>query len=121
MKRRSRRSRTALPLVHGLYMGVTGLWPIFHMRSFEAVTGPKVDRWRVKTVGALVTAIGAAMIADRMRGESSPASRVLGVGSAVALGGVDVVYAARGRISPVYLLDAAVQAGLCAAWLRRSR
>jgi hypothetical protein len=30
---------------------VTGVWPIPHLQSFEAVTGPKKERWLVKTMG----------------------------------------------------------------------
>jgi hypothetical protein len=30
---------------------VTGVWPILRLRSFEAVTGPKKERWLVKTMG----------------------------------------------------------------------
>lgn len=112
------RRRGALPLAHGLYMGLTGLWPIFHLRSFEAVTGPKVDRWLVKSTAALVTAVGAALVADGLRGRSA---RVLGIGSALALGGADVVYAVSGRISRVYLVDAVLQAGFAAAWALRRR
>jgi hypothetical protein len=40
------------------YYLMTGLWPLFHRRSFEAVTGPKTDYWLVRTVGVLVAAIG---------------------------------------------------------------
>ncbi len=44
--------------LQGIYYVATGLWPILNMRSFEMVTGPKRDKWLVKTVGALITAIG---------------------------------------------------------------
>ena len=27
---------------------VTGVWPLLHMASFEAVTGPKTDDWLVR-------------------------------------------------------------------------
>jgi hypothetical protein len=47
--------------------------------------------------------------------------RTLAVGSAVGLGAVDVVYAAKGRISPIYLLDALLEAALLAAWFRAAR
>jgi len=40
----------------------------------------------------------------------------LGIGTAVTLGLVDLVYGATGRISRVYLLDALVEAGWIAAW-----
>ena len=36
--------------------------------------------------------------------------------SAAGLGLIDVIFVARGRISPVYLLDAAAEAALVVAW-----
>jgi len=47
-----------LPVAQGVYFLLTGIWPLLSMRTFEAVTGPKVDRWLVKTVGVLVAVIG---------------------------------------------------------------
>ena len=44
-----------LAWVQAGYFVVTGVWPIVHMRSFLAVTGPKTDLWLVKTIGVLVT------------------------------------------------------------------
>ena len=35
------------------YYGVTGIWPILHLPSFEAITGPKIDDWLVHMVGLL--------------------------------------------------------------------
>ena len=40
------------------YYVVTGIWPIAHMASFEAVTGRKHDRWVVNMVGASAIANG---------------------------------------------------------------
>ena len=106
-----------LALIQGLYFVATGVWPLVHYRSFEAVTGPKVDTWLVKTVGALAAAIGVSLIAGSRREGPSPETRVLGAASALAFGAVDVWYSLSGRISPVYLADAAVEAGFGAAWL----
>ena len=93
----------------------TGLWPIVHLRSFERVTGPKVDGWLVKTTGGLIAAVGAALLAGAFERRSgrhrSGALAVLGVASAFAL------YVARGRISRVYLADAAAEAAVCGLWL----
>ncbi len=108
-----------LPWVQGVYFVLTGVWPLVSMRTFEAVTGPKVDRWLVKTVGVLVAVIGASLLADARR--PSRGSAVLGVGSAAALGGVDVVYSLRGRISKIYLADAVLEAMLVAFWVRGGR
>jgi hypothetical protein len=103
-----------VPVLQGVYFLATGVWPLVSMRTFEAVTGPKVDRWLVKTVGVLVAVIGASLLADARR--PSRGSTMLGVGSAVALGGVDVVYSLRARISRIYLLDAVVEIVLVALW-----
>lgn len=116
-----RRRLDALPLAHGVFLSSTGLWPIVHLRSFEAVTGRKRDKWLVKSMGAVLTAIGAAFIAEGVGGKRSPAIRVLGVGSTLALGGADLVYTAQNRISKVYLIDALCQAGFAAMWLRSRR
>ena len=43
-----------LSRAHGLFNVVTGLWPVVHMPSFQAGSGPKVDRWLVRTVGGLM-------------------------------------------------------------------
>ena len=42
---------------------------------------------------------------------------ILAVGSAAALGLVDVIFVCQRRIRPVYLLDAAVEAVLVLLWL----
>ena len=102
-----------LPVVQGVYFLLTSIWSLISMRTFEAVTGPKVDRWLVKTVGVLVAVIGASLLAEA---RPSRGSRVLGVGSAAALGGVDAVYSLRGRISKIYLVDAVIEAILVALW-----
>ena len=108
-----------LPVAHGVYFLLTGVWPLLSIGTFEAVTGPKVDRWLVKTVGLLVAVIGASLLADASR--PSRGSKVLGAGSAAALGGVDVVYALKGRISKIYLADAVLEAVLLGLWARGGR
>ncbi len=42
-----------LATAQGLYLLLTGMWPLVHYRSFEWVSGPKVDDWLVKCVGGL--------------------------------------------------------------------
>lgn len=98
------------------YFLVTGVWPLVHIRSFEWVSGPKVDRWLVKTVGALVGVVGAAIGLAAWRRRITPEIELLAVGSALALAAIDVVYVARRRIRPVYLLDAAMELALIVGW-----
>jgi hypothetical protein len=85
------------------------------MRTFEAVTGPKSDRWLVKTVGALIAVIGTTLVAGAARGPAAEL-RYLGAATATVLACVDCIYVARRRISPVYLLDAVVELGILAGW-----
>jgi hypothetical protein len=106
-----------LALVQAGYYLVTGIWPLVSIETFERVTGPKVDRWLVKTVGALVTAIGAALGVAAARPALSVELRLLALLSAGGLAAIDLVYVARRRIAPVYLLDAVLQLTLTAGWL----
>ena len=86
------------------------------MATFERVTGPKVDRWLVKTVGLLAATIGGVLglrAIDRRRGPDP----LLGAAAAVTFAAVDTRYAVTGRISKIYLADAAVELGIVAAWI----
>ena len=97
------------PTAQGVFYIATGLWPIIHLRSFLRVTNPKRDTWLVQTLGGLIAAVGAALLVDR--------SKTLGIGSALTLAAADVVFAGKGRISPVYFADAAAEVGVAALWL----
>jgi hypothetical protein len=107
--------------VQSAYYLVTGLWPLLSRGSFEAVTGRKQDFWLVQTVGALVGVTGATLAAAArdQRSLQSPAVRTLAIGSALSLATIDLAFVLRGRISPIYLVDAAVELGLVAGWLVR--
>lgn len=112
---------SAVALAQAIFYVITGIWPLVHIRSFMWVTGPKTDRWLVKTAGVLITVVGAALGLAGLRGRVAPEARLLAVGSALGLTGIDVVYVARRRISPVYLLDALAELLLVAWWLAARR
>lgn len=114
------RSRAAVALQAAYYI-TTGVWPLVHRRSFEAVTGPKTDFWLVQTVGAVVAAIGAGLALAVRRGALSTELQATGALAAGGLAAIDVVYATRGRISLVYLADAAVEGLFIAALAAGSR
>ena len=38
-----------------VYYILTGVWPLVHIRSFMAVTGPKTDLWLARTTGAAIS------------------------------------------------------------------
>jgi hypothetical protein len=107
--------------LQGAFNTVGGLWPIMHIGSFEAVLGPKADRWLVYTVAGLMVCIGAAQLATTADPASIRQSRRIGVGSALTLGAIDVLYVAKGRISKTYLLDALLEGGWILAWARTTR
>jgi hypothetical protein len=114
--RREHRVLRVVAAFQGAYFVATGLWPLFGINSFQALTGPKVDLWRVYTVGVLVTVIGATVLLAAVRRRVTPEVVVLAIGSAVALAGIDVIFVVRGVISWVYLVDAAAQVALIAGW-----
>ena len=115
MSRAAARSRTSsLSRAHGVFNVVTGVWPLLHMRSFEAVSGPKAERWLVRTVAGLMAVNG--MVQLTSDEQALGASRRLGIGAALWLAAIDLRYASTGRISKVYLLDAAVELAWVAAW-----
>lgn len=105
----------------GAYYAAAGAWPLVHMRSFEAVTGPKLEGWLVRTVAVLVLAIGGALAAAAARRRVTPELRLLGASTAAGLAAVEAWYAGRRRISPIYLADAVVEVALASAWAALGR
>jgi hypothetical protein len=109
----------AVATAQSVFYIVTGLWPLVHRRSFERVTGPKVDFWLVETVGITVASIGLGLAQSLRSGRPIPSElRSVAIAAAAGLAAVDLVYVARRRISPVYLLDAVAEAALIVGWLR---
>jgi energy-converting hydrogenase Eha subunit E len=107
---------TAAAIAQGSYYLITGLWAIVHIESFQKITGPKIDLWLVKTVGLLLAVIGTGLLLAAYRQQLDPALILIAIGSAAALLIIELVYVAKRTISRIYLLDAAVEAGLIAWW-----
>ena len=112
----SRLPSSSVARTQGAFYLATGIWPLISLRSFEAVTGPKPEGWLVKTVGCLVSVIGGALLSSAQKARVTPEVRALAIGSAASLALIDIAYAAKRRIAPVYLLDAMAEVGLIAAW-----
>lgn len=110
----------AVSLAQGCFYLVSGLWPVVHLRSFMAVTGPKTDYWLVQSFGVLVAAIGAVFLIRGVKGPGA-VTRQFGLASAFALTAIDVRFVATGTISPIYLCDAAAELLLAIAWLWPSK
>jgi hypothetical protein len=104
-----------MAIVHGAFNVLGGLWPLLHLRSFEAVFGPKRDRWLEHTVGGLLVAIGFTQIEAGTRDQWRTA-RTLGIGTAATLLAIDAVYVPKRTIRWTYLLDAVEEIALIAAW-----
>jgi hypothetical protein len=115
-RRQTRHAWDDVALLQGVFYLVTGLWPLVHLQSFLTVTGPKTDLWLVKTLGVLISVIGAVL---SMAGAQRSVTRelaLLGGGSAAGLTAIEVIYVARGRIARVYVLDAVAEVALLIGW-----
>src|SRR5256885_12785888 len=75
-----------LARTHALYYAATGIWPPLDIESFERITGPKVERWLVKTIGALVTAVGASLAVAARDDPGRAETVILATASAAAPG-----------------------------------
>lgn len=103
--------------VQAAYYAATGLFPFASRRAFEAVTGPKPEWWLVLTVGGLTSVVAATLGQAARHRRVTDEVALLGAGSAVALGAIDVVYGGpKRRISPVYLVDGIGQAAIVGLW-----
>jgi len=104
-----KRPRAPLVVAQGAYLAATGAWPLVHLRSFEALLGPKPDDGLVRVVGLLAIAIGAALLAGARGAAANHGVRVLAGASAAAFLFADLAYGM--PQSGFYLLDAFLQAG----------
>ena len=99
----------------GVFNVVGGLWPLVSLRTFEAVYGPKTDRYLEHTVAGLLVAIGLVQLAGRHEQELVAARRI-GIGTAVTLLAIDAIYVPQGKMRWTYLQDALCEAGWIVAW-----
>lgn len=103
-------------LVQAGYYLVAGMWPVAHVRSFEAITGPKPDRFVVESAGMLFAASGVALAAAGLTGRNRSA-HVLS--AAVPTVSAIMAYRHRTVVRPTYHADAVAQL-LLAVWVHRS-
>jgi hypothetical protein len=104
--------------LQGAYFLATGVWPLVSRKSFEEVTGPKSDFWLARAVGVLVASVGGVLLLGARRKSVGLELQVLGAATAAGLAAIDVIFALRGRISTVYLVDAVIEAAVIANWAR---
>jgi hypothetical protein len=112
--------------VQGIYYLITAVWPIVDVRSFQWVTGPKTDHlvtgresdhWLLMTVSVLILAVALPLLLSAYRRIPSSEVILLGLASAIALTAIDIIYTGRGVISPIYLLDAALELVFIVTWI----
>jgi hypothetical protein len=106
-----------LALGQSAFYLATGIWPLLSMNTFEKVTGPKTDKWLVKTVSMMINVVGVVLAVAGTRRKIAPEIPLLAAGSALSLAAVDVVYVSKKRISKVYLLDAVAELLIVALWV----
>lgn len=107
-----------LALAQGTFNLLGGRWPLVSMRTFEAVYGPKSDKWLEATVAGLLVTIGTTQVLS-ISGKQLRLARLLGIGTAGTLLAVDLVNGPKGRISRMYLQDAACETAILVAWVVR--
>jgi hypothetical protein len=110
----------ALAHAQGVSTVLGGAWPLLSIRTFEAVFGPKEDRWLVYTVSGLLVTNGLTQVLAA-RADAVPAARSLGYGTAGTLLAIDLVFVPAGRIRWTYLIDAAFEAAWIGLWRRARR
>jgi uncharacterized membrane protein len=104
-------------IAQGVYYLVTALWPLFSLRTFIDVTGPKTDVWLVKTVGALLVVIGIVLIVGSNSEKTNANTICLGVLSALVLALIDIHYALRKVVRKIYLGEAVVELIFVFLWV----
>jgi len=103
--------------LHGWYYIVSGLWPLLHPASFQALTGYKVDYWLAQVVGVLLAVSGAAMLVAARAGRFHAEIVVLACGEALVLGFTDIICVSWPGTTRAYWADAAVEGAFVVVWL----
>lgn len=101
-----------LARVQGIYYIVTGLWPLLHMSSFEAVTGRKTDKWLVKTSGLMIAGVGLSLLLI-----DTEAARVLGLTIATIVAATEAYYSLKGTLSIVYFIESLIEFVFILIWI----
>lgn len=102
-------------LLQGIYYVATGLWPLVHLGSFEAITGPKVDRFTLRSTALLIVIVGALLMLASRKNNPDPGFTALGAATAVGLASVEAVHVR--KVRPVYRLEAIGEIMLAASLL----
>jgi hypothetical protein len=91
------------------------LWPLALVHLFRSTAGEAM--WLSQVGGVLMLVIGAALSVAAYRKNRAIEVWLLGLGSAGGLLALELVSIFQGAISPMYLVDAFLQAGLVGLWV----
>lgn len=105
-----------LIVVHGAYLLIGGLWPLVHMPSFEAVTGPKAEHWLVRSVAGMLVVIAVVLLVQLRKHRVEASAVVVAMGASLTLGVVGIITAAQGVIDPIYICDGTLHLLFVALW-----
>lgn len=108
-----------LAKAHGLFNILGGAWPIVSLRSFEWVFGKKREVYLEMTIGGLMISAGLSQLQSHATTEGVDHARRLGLAVATTFLAIDMIYVARGVVRKTYLLDAVMEMGWIASWLRQ--
>lgn len=111
----------ALAKAHGLFNVVGGGWPLVSLRSFEWVFGKKHEVYLEMTIGGLMVSSGLSQLQSHPSNQGIDHARRLGLAVATTLLAIDLIYVGKGTIRKTYLLDALIEIGWIAAWLRQQQ
>ena len=94
-------------IILGAYYLITAIWPLISIKSFEAVTGPKSDKWLVYTVSSLLIGPSLIYLYSGIQSEDlHPLVIFLALINCLALMMIDVVFVVKKVIWKTYLVDA---------------
>lgn len=108
---------SAVSYAQGIYYFLSGIWPVVHINSFMAVTGPKTDLWLVKTLGGIIAVCGIWFFIVAYYKKIGFRVTFLGVALASAFAFSDFYFSLTNQISIVYMIDGLAQVMLIIGWL----
>ncbi len=105
-----------LLFIQGFIYLTSGLWPVLSYRTFENATGPKQEKWLVKTLGWLLALDGGIFIFASL---TTPGADTvfLSLGTALILLLIELRYTYKKILSKVYLYDALIEGSIVMSWL----
>lgn len=96
--------------IAGIYYLITAIWPLVSIRTFEKVSGPKIDKWLVYTVSLLLLGPSLLYLYSGFSDSEVHNSIIfLALINAIALTFIDVYFSFKKVIWKTYLIDAVLQ------------